>query len=581
MQRNSPAQQGLPGVCQKPVATVMPLAKTYESDRRNSADATRQALRSQQHISRRARERLETAEARHRHILSGLELDCDKQGRQLYAETLAEEAEKDRLDAVATACLAQAEAEVRAKELSEASAVDERQHAMDRAARIRIEAAERTKVVEARIRGAQESADQSVLSSRANTCVQLDELSRMRKAASAKSASEVAAQDAEKEGILQSCDAQSHLEVVRSEVARQQAAMVVDLADTRAQEMTREAKDRTQRDEAMAADCVSQLTKAGYIMEGQLECVLKDKLRDSALNLESAHDYCQEVRRTVANENAHFQRQMRQIELDAAARARSEERKVIALEAERLNEFAQAHDALSQTESLLLSRRADCEAEAAELHQRLRQAEEDSRQRADQILGQWTASSEAAEQAVRQFERQGRKIMESMQSNVNDKIKAFLDQNAAVQEKGTAKIVELECEANKVIDTTQPTLDAAKRDDESEAAAADVKRREARHLPEDISKKADADIEAKETRSRQIEAELEQQAKVQIAVARAAAKAAHEEEQRLQVETAEAWSRIRKACLELRLANLHDFAQDIVSGDYDAQMFEHPTAMAT
>lgn len=305
-----------------------------------------------------------------------------------------------------------------------------------------------------------------------------------------------------------------------------------------------------------------------------MDCVLKEKMRDSALNLEAAHEYCQQIRRLLTNENAQFKKRMRQIELEAAANARSEERKVLALEADRLSDFMQAHQMVNQTETLVHSKRAECEAEIDEIHRRLRQAETDSRQRADQILAQWVAGSEAAEQAVQKLEEQGRKIMEEMQNEVNGKLKAFMEQNALVQGQGATDVAELERQANKVVDATRPAMEAARRDDESEAAVAMAKWHEARSLPEELSRKADVAIAAREAQAREEEVQLSHLAEQRKEAARAATKAANEEERWLQAETAEAWSRIRKACFELRLVNLHDFAQAIVAGECDAQMLE-------
>lgn len=338
--------------------------------------------------------------------------------------------------------------------------------------------------------------------------------------------------------------------------------------------MSTESQGRVSRNEALANDQVFQIAQANHLLQNQVDCVLKDRLEDSALNLEAAHEYCQEVRRQLAAENMQFKRRMCQIELEAAANVRAEERKVLALEASRLNQFMQGHQAVSQTDGQIRNRRAECEAEIDEIHKRLRQAETDSRQRAEQILAQWVAGSEAAEEAVRQLEQQGQNMMVSMQSSVNSKLKAFMEKTAAAQEQGSSKVASMQRQADKVIDATQPTLEAARRDDEQEAAAAMAKWREARRLPEEISKKADAEIEAKNSQAKEDEAELSRKADVKIAAARAAAKAALEEERWLQAETADVWIRIRKACFQLRLINLHDFAKGIVSGDYDAQMSE-------
>jgi len=42
-----------------------------------------------------------------------------------------------------------------------------------------------------------------------------------------------------------------------------------------------------------------------------------------------------------------------------------------------------------------------------------------------------------------------------------------------------------------------------------------------------------------------------------------------EQEVELRAKTAKAWSRVRAACYELRLGNLHDLAEGIVSGQFD------------
>merc|ERR1719240_79689 len=115
--------------------------------------------------------------------------------------------------------------------------------------------------------------------------------------------------------------------------------------------------------------------------------------------------------------------------------------------------------------------------------------------------------------------------MDMMQKDVNAKLKAFMEQNAALQDEGTAAVQELEKQANKVVDDTQPALEAARRDDEREAAVAIKKLKEARHIPEEIIKQADGEIEAKNGKVAEAEARLAREAELKIAAARAAAKA--------------------------------------------------------
>jgi hypothetical protein len=430
------------------------------------------------------------------------------------------------------------------------------------------------KAIEASIIAKQREAENSIASSRQRTRAKLDELSQMRNDIQVKRATTISARELAKEGVLQSLDLQTHREEVQSQVASENAAKMVDLSNARSQAMLTEAQARISGAEAMASDHAFQVCKANHVMENQVDTMLKDKMRESALKLETAHEYCQQVKQLVVNETAHFKQRMQQIELEADANIRTEERKVISLEAQRLSDFIQARETVSTTEALLGAKREKCEVELDQIQQQLRKTEAESRDRADQILAQWVAGSEAAEQAVRKLEQQGQKIMEAMRMEVGNKLKAFMTENALTQQASTSDVAELEHQANKVIDATQPALEAARRDDEKEAAVALAKLREAKLLPRGISEQADAEIQAKAAESQEVEVELARQAESRLAAAKAATQAAHEEERWLQAETAAAWSRIRKACFELRLVNLHDFAQGIVAGEYDAEMLE-------
>merc|ERR1712048_181459 len=54
-----------------------------------------------------------------------------------------------------------------------------------------------------------------------------------------------------------------------------------------------------------------------------------------------------------------------------------------------------------------------------------------------------------------------------------------------------------------------------------------------------------------------------------MGASKSASKRAREQEEWLRAETAAAWARIRQACYQLRLFNLHDFAKGIAEGAFD------------
>merc|ERR1712151_586104 len=88
-------------------------------------------------------------------------------------------------------------------------------------------------------------------------------------------------------------------------------------------------------------------------------------------------------------------------------------------------------------------------------------------------------------------------------------------------------------------------------------------------VPDEIRMDAENEIRAFEDKA---EAEVERLLKEGEAAAEAgkiASKRAREQEEWLRAETAAAWARIRHACYQLRLFNLHDFAKGISEGAFD------------
>merc|ERR1712039_135468 len=88
-------------------------------------------------------------------------------------------------------------------------------------------------------------------------------------------------------------------------------------------------------------------------------------------------------------------------------------------------------------------------------------------------------------------------------------------------------------------------------------------------VPDKIRMDAEKQIQALDEKA---EAEVERLLKEGEDAAEAgksASKRAREQEEWLRAETAAAWARIRQACYQLRLFNLHDFAKGISEGAFD------------
>jgi len=557
---------------EKPITSASPLARAYEADVIIALNFAKQGARMEEKVSRRATERLEIAEARHKRVLAGLETQHDAEVQRVLLDSDRRQNEAQKLDIAASTAVDQIEAKTRDHEDAYVRHVAARQTALDRVDLARSQAVTNTAAVEAQLKKAQQQADEVVASSRQSANSHLVDLSRLRAEIQAKMAQDAKSREKQCELVQEELDVNSRNEMVRAEITRHRAIMAMDIAGGRTQELQTELQARVFKHESKANDQVSKLDQDRHLMDCQVDSALKEKLRDSALSLEAAHEYCQEVKKAVDSESTQFKRRIREIELGTGVNCREEDRKVRNLEKERLQEFMQAQGSVRQSESGIRSKRAESDAEVEDYHRRLREVETYTRQRAEEIYQQLLSKSEAAEEAVRSLEQQGQRIMEEFNKKIADRLKVFLEEDAAAKVQGSANVADLERRATTVIETTQSDLELARHADERAAAAATARWREAKKQPEEISKKADDEIAAKERSAQEEEAELRSRAEVRIAAAKAATKAAYQEELWLQAQSAEAWTRLRKASFELKKVNLHDLAQSTLAGDYDAQM---------
>jgi len=158
---------------------------------------------------------------------------------------------------------------------------------------------------------------------------------------------------------------------------------------------------------------------------------------------------------------------------------------------------------------------------------------------------------------------------------VDQRLKEALSENLALQHASTTTVVKLEQTANTVGESTQAQLEAARLADEEATAQVLARFREMRPVPMQIEAAADAEVEAHMARAAQEEERLLKDADARATAAKRATKEALNDEKQLIATTTAVWARLRKACYQLRLMQLHDFAEDILSGTFDAPLPFH------
>jgi len=549
----------------KPItgATMMELA--VDDKKRDAALCKRETDR----VNFRTSERLAIAENRHRDILNQLEGDRENKKATMQRQVELAEAETTKEGMASTRNGLIMHGLTREQHQLEAQHQSARQQAWDGIASTHDFADRHASHIDAELQASSTAAAHTIEALRADARAQLDKLQQRRASTEAKAFQDMHDREQRAREIAERAHVQGSEEVRRSEVTRHRAALTVDLAGEKAQATRTTAQEKVRLNEQQAAKETSSLAKAGHLVQADCSVSIRDKIKNSAVELEAAHHYCKQIKHEVANQATMTKRKFGHMDANADAHAKEIERHVNKLEKDRLESFVAAQAKVQSAEEQFRNKRAVCEKDLEAVNQRLREVEEETLARAQRLLEQWIAGNKAAEDSVRDLERKGRNAIKEMQALVNKRIQDSLSQNTTLQENGTAEVARLERQANLEMDSTQPRLEAARHTDEEMAEKARAAWRELRPRPEMIRAAADADIERIMGDAREEESRLMEAADQKVEAAKVATKLAHGEEKWLLAEAAEAWARIRTSCYQLRLVNLHDFAQGIIDGAYD------------
>eukprot|EP00747_Dinoflagellata_sp_TGD_P165872 gnl/TRDRNA2_/TRDRNA2_187837_c0_seq1.p1 gnl/TRDRNA2_/TRDRNA2_187837_c0~~gnl/TRDRNA2_/TRDRNA2_187837_c0_seq1.p1 ORF type:complete len:552 (+),score=153.06 gnl/TRDRNA2_/TRDRNA2_187837_c0_seq1:89-1744(+) len=377
----------------------------------------------------------------------------------------------------------------------------------------------------------------------------------------------ISARERDSKEHIDRIDAQSRAETLRCEVARHRAAMAIDAANARASASKVFSSQKIESNYKMAAEQVKELTEMGQNMEASCSELLDDMLATSAIELEETREYCDAIKDQTKKELAQYKQRMGNIEHEAKLNAKEIERQIMLLDQQRLSEYNTAFQSVEGAQEQSQVWRKTCEAEIDGVHGRL--DEVDCQARARQILDQWLAGNKQSGERVRQMELNAQRTLEAMQEAVSLKLQQCNEAKAAIQKQSTEDIVALERKGNQIVEATQPSIDDARRADEAAARYALEKWEETHKVPAKHHQAADAAIAQVAEWAMVEEARLIKEAEVAVAAAKAAARASLAEEERLRAETSAAWARLRAGCYQLRLMNLHDFAQGITAGKFD------------
>lgn len=543
--------------------------------RRDAAEHARE----RRTVEQRAAERLKIASDRHEQVLAGLRSFRDQRVSQLQQEVDRLNAHREDVQDRSRSTINKLQEQQREQERNRDQHKVDRLDALDRVFQSRQGVLNHTAETDSAIVNASELAGENIQDIREQAAVHRDVARHQRSDALADSNAQKSRLTKDSDAVVAAARKQAAANVLHSEIVRNHAAVTVDHVRMKDQ-ATRTAMEATALRTAEKADrrC-RELAKVAHQVDKKCHSEIQARMKNSALDLEAAHDYCRQVKEALANEAADYKQLMVRIGQDAEANARDVERQVRQLEYERLECFAEGRRKIDEAMDYKAMKRAECDSEIGAVHNRLREVEMETRRRAKQILDMWLAGNRSAEFRVRELEQEGSDAIAEMQRIVNDMIKDSKAASEDLHKQGTDGVQQLEDQGRNTMNSTQPSVDIARRGHDEAKRSAMSEWADLKLEPAQIRAKADAEIDAMMAEADTEIQRLEREYNKWVRGPRAATKAAREEEAWLLESSAAAHKRIRAAIYQLRLFNLHDFAEDIASGVFDEPLPDETTLL--
>jgi hypothetical protein len=359
--------------------------------------------------------------------------------------------------------------------------------------------------------------------------------------------------------------------VADAKVFKHRTAEALAVASTRAQATVTTTQGKVALTRAHATAKAAAISRAAYEVQKQCDSTIAARMRDSAMELESAHERCKSIRDDVAAEAASYKGKMLDLERRASADAREAQRKIQELDTRRVELFCEGQQKVKEALKALEIERSDCDAAILDVHRRLQEIEEETKARANAVLAQWTWGSQEVDEKVRMLEEEGVAAITELETETVNLVNKCKEEHGGLQERGTAAVQALERQAENIMVATLPKVKQARQAEDQAAAEARSELDRLKPVLGNMQAAADEEIAAGEAKAA---AEIERsndEAETAVARARQATHAAQEEQKILQAKTFDAGARLRAAYYQLRLLNLHDLARDIADGAYDLQ----------
>ncbi|CAE8707462.1 unnamed protein product, partial [Polarella glacialis] len=256
-------------------------------------------------------------------------------------------------------------------------------------------------------------------------------------------------------------------------------------------------------------------------------------------------------------------------EEQAGHTTREAARRVQALENAVNDGFFGSRQALIEADQRNRANREAMEAELEALEQKFQSVEEATKKRCEDILVRWAAERNKACETTKRLEEKGHAAVKDVEAVLQKFAKENLVLTVDVREGCSETAAQLHRQAVTAVRRTLLAAEEAKLADDKAAEAAMAELHTLREKVAAFEAAADAEIEAELAKAAECEFHFRQETEEHANAAKELTKEAHAKEKTFISESATAWAQVRKACYQLRLANLHDFAQGIVSGEFD------------
>lgn len=549
-----------------------PRGHELEKEVVEAAWKAKEMKREQGKVELRGAERLAVARERHKNF----------RARQLRErEAAAEALERDiskaqehlwKTQVQTNATLEEMESQQGVYQAQENDAIWAKQRAQQRVFSSREESAQHSAWTETQVHDAVLRADEAVEAHRADVKSLVHLHRSERNEFKEKLQKEVAARQAETKAFVEDILLQTNSCLRQKETERHHAVMHCDKVAEMHQTTRTQAQARMKLHDEKSKQQVKDLEKLTYQLRLRSDEALAEKISQTTGHLGEAKAFCAKVREEMAEEIQLAKQNASRIEEEAAMNTRNEQRKLEELESKALDSFitsiGEAQSSRLETEA----KRKFLQVELDELHSKYQELHDAMQAKMKSIMELWRADRASMDMQIRSCEERRQVAFEAVTKSMKE------------------RTGQLEVRSKELVDNCSHVVVECQRHSEDQVfacyeAAVDVAKSEEQHAEQTlkaaqqwkaqiqgIEERADEEIEAYQLRAQHMEAQMEKDAQAQVNLSKRLAQTAHQEEKVYISETALAWARVRKACYQLRLASLHDFAKSITAGEFDSKV---------